>query len=165
MRCPMSMCPVMGIKKSPWSGEHNEICYGTSHEEDDRGCGYWKTDCKGAQVWDRLVDPCPSDCMMSAMEYDCKHARTCTWQIEAGGALCPPRDALRNGIDPRILRLGDDYQGASPPALPVALPCRTCAARELADRFQGGIAPDTMFVRLRLRTRALAKLAARGANP
>jgi hypothetical protein len=37
------------------------------------------------------------------MDYDCKHTHECKWQIQAGeGKLCPPRAALKEGVDPRV---------------------------------------------------------------
>jgi hypothetical protein len=40
-----------------------------------------------------------------AKSYDCPMAAVCRWQEQAekvGRALCPPRDALAKGIDPRV---------------------------------------------------------------
>jgi hypothetical protein len=41
----------------------------------------------------------------AAKEYDCPKAKECRWQERAeveGRKLCPPRDALARGIDPRV---------------------------------------------------------------
>lgn len=38
-------------------------------------------------------------------EYECPKASVCRWQEQAeqkGQKLCPPRDALARGIDPRV---------------------------------------------------------------
>jgi hypothetical protein len=37
--------------------------------------------------------------------YDCPKASVCSWQkqaLKSGRMLCPPRDALKRGLDPRI---------------------------------------------------------------
>jgi hypothetical protein len=34
--------------------------------------------------------------------YDCPKAADCRWQEQAGDRLCPPRDALARGLDPRV---------------------------------------------------------------
>jgi hypothetical protein len=35
--------------------------------------------------------------------YDCARAGECQWQLSSPhGALCPPREALRLGVDPRF---------------------------------------------------------------
>ncbi|HXJ14898.1 MAG TPA: hypothetical protein VNH19_21705, partial [Candidatus Limnocylindrales bacterium] len=41
----------------------------------------------------------------SSREFDCPKATVCRWQEQAekqGRKLCPPRDALGRGIDPRV---------------------------------------------------------------
>ena len=37
-------------------------------------------------------------------DYDCPHASECQWQLQAEeeGGICPPRTALRLGLDPRL---------------------------------------------------------------
>jgi hypothetical protein len=45
------------------------------------------------------------DSIGAAKTYDCPKAHECRWQEQArvaGRDLCPPRDALRRGIDPRV---------------------------------------------------------------
>lgn len=38
---------------------------------------------------------------MAPKEYDCPKAAECRWQEQAVD-LCPPREALRRGLDPRV---------------------------------------------------------------
>jgi len=110
--CPASMCPLIAPDGSPWNGRYGSPCYGTSV------CHYWSVTCDtgGIQKWveeaaangghREIVGPNkPRRGLAKPREYDCPHAAVCRWQERAereGRALCPPRDALMRGIDPRV---------------------------------------------------------------
>lgn len=89
------------------------------------GCGFWQgfggTGCDGCtgahhQIAEAIADegvlvigPAQPKRMTAeerkrVWDYDCGRAHECQWQIEADrdGGLCPPRSALRLGLDPRI---------------------------------------------------------------
>ncbi|GAG18230.1 unnamed protein product, partial [marine sediment metagenome] len=42
-----------------------------------------------------------SEKKLSAFVYECKKSAECQWQKESEPKLCPPRLALKEGIDPK----------------------------------------------------------------
>lgn len=44
----------------------------------------------------------PRRLLSAPRSYDCPKASVCRWQQIAAERLCPPRDALARGIDPRV---------------------------------------------------------------
>ncbi len=106
--CPASMCPLFAPNGSPWTGEYNAPC--------DMGppCAFWQAGkCVGGDssrfevnevIAGRLplqLRPAPK-LEAKAGEFDCPHAATCQWQAQSSPSLCPPRFALKNGVDPRV---------------------------------------------------------------
>lgn len=114
--CPASMCPLIAPNGSPWTGTYNGICHGN-----DVACEFWSYTCNtgGMQL---LVEEAAANGGRSAVmqlgpnkprregfgepkSFDCPRAHECRWQERAeleGRKLCPPRDALARGIDPRV---------------------------------------------------------------
>lgn len=118
MRCPASMCPLIAPNGSPWTGEKDALCPG--HDDlDNHGCGWWGMACEGGHMQAEVESaarqggyavvigpnkPKRAD-IQSERAYDCPRQRDCRWQEQAqfaGLALCPPRDALKRGMDPRV---------------------------------------------------------------
>jgi hypothetical protein len=114
-QCPASMCPLIAPKGSVWTGEKASAC-----PEDANVCPWWSMACSTGGI-QGLVDSAVSGRPVAvvgpnppsrytadqskARFYDCAHAATCSWQkqaLKAGRILCPPRDALKRGFDPRI---------------------------------------------------------------
>lgn len=116
--CPASMCPLIAPNGSPWSGEYAAPCPG--HDDIDAGgCPWWSMACatggvqgqveEAAESGGRILVAGPNqprrDGFAAARSYDCPHVANCRWQEIAekqGRALCPPRDALARGMDPRV---------------------------------------------------------------
>lgn len=118
--CPASMCPLIAPDGSPWSGPGNSPCPG--HDDiDTDGCPWWSMACavggiqglveEAVQLGGKSSMPIlgPNKPKRheigSARRYDCPKAGVCQWQEQAqikGKQLCPPRDALARGIDPRV---------------------------------------------------------------
>jgi hypothetical protein len=114
-QCPATMCPLIAADGSPWTGDKAAPC-----PEDANICSWWSAACStgGIQavveaaasgrpvpvvgpVKPKRYDADPS----RARFFDCPKASVCSWQKQAllaGRALCPPRDALKRGFDPRI---------------------------------------------------------------
>lgn len=120
MECPASMCPLVAPNGSPWTGEYGGPCPG--HDDlDAGGCPWWSMACATGGI-QKLVEEAAQCGGCSSMpivgpnkprrhevgaskEYDCPKAPVCRWQERAtieGRTLCPPRDALARGIDPRV---------------------------------------------------------------
>lgn len=127
MQCPASMCPLIAKDGSPWTGEYGGPCPG--HDDIDTypmndprcGCPWWSMACSTGGI-QRLVEeaaafggraPMPvlgpnqprRDEIGPAKDFDCPKAAECRWQERAeieGRRLCPPRDVLARGIDPRV---------------------------------------------------------------
>jgi hypothetical protein len=114
--CPATMCPLIAPDGSPWTGTKNTSCPQLSS-----GC-LWFDDrrgqCDGCNMAHEQIasaaegkpirvagpnQPKRTDARASR-DYDCPRASECQWQIEADkdGGLCPPRSALRLGLDPRL---------------------------------------------------------------
>ena len=116
VECPVTMCPLFGKDGSPWTGEKNAPC-----PEDELICGWWTAACSTGGI-QGLVDtagagrPVPvlgpnkpkgyrADPAKVGRFFDCPKAAVCSWQkqaLKSGRVLCPPRDALKRGFDPRI---------------------------------------------------------------
>ncbi len=114
MLCPASMCPLIAKDGSPWTGEKAGSCPG--HDDiDTDGCPWWSMACSTGGI-QRQVDRAfehggrafvvgpnrPRRGFAEPRSYDCPHAAVCQWQAQAGDRLCPPRDALARGMDPRV---------------------------------------------------------------
>jgi len=114
MKCPASMCPIIAPNGSPWTGTYDAECPG--HDDDlETGCAWWGMACKGGGMMQNVEDANALDgasrvagpnkpkrqTRMAAKEYDCPRAMECRWQEQATG-LCPPRQALKLGLDPRV---------------------------------------------------------------
>jgi len=108
--CPATMCPLFAAEGSPWTGEKNAPC-----EMSDR-CAFWSAGrCDGAmaareQVAELAAGYRPLQIgprrarriqASAPRAFDCPHAAACQWQVESLPALCPPREALRLGLDPK----------------------------------------------------------------
>src|SRR5262245_23047 len=123
MLCPASMCPLVAPDGSPWTGEYAAPCPG--HDDlDNGGCPWWGMACASGGI-QGLVDDAARlggrpalpvagpnkprrDTLGAPRSFDCPKAKDCRWQERAeaeGRPLCPPRDALARGIDPRGLLL------------------------------------------------------------
>lgn len=117
MECPASMCPLIAPNGSPWTGEYAGACPG--HDDHRKGgCPWWWMACSCGGI-QHLVEEAaaaggrmhvvgpnkPRRLVEAPRSYDCPKASVCRWQEQAevaGKALCPPRDALGRGIDPRV---------------------------------------------------------------
>ncbi len=117
MQCPASMCPLIAKDGSPWTGGYGTPCPG--HDDiDTDGCPWWSMACSTGGIQAQVeaaakrngtalvVGPNrPKRETGNPRQYDCPKADTCRWQEQAtlaGRELCPPRDALQRGIDPRV---------------------------------------------------------------
>lgn len=116
MECPASMCPLIAPNGSPWSGTYAAPCPG--HDDlDSNGCLWWGMGCGGGGM-QRLVDDAERNggaCVAGpnkprrkpgrVVEYDCPKESVCRWQEQAkiaGHRICPPREAMLRGLDPRV---------------------------------------------------------------
>ena len=115
MKCPASMCPLIAPNGSPWSGEYDAECPG--HDDlDANGCAWWGMACGGGRIV-HIVDDAENEngnvvvagpnkprrkSKMTPKTYDCQQAHECRWQEQSSG-LCPPREAMARGLDPRIV--------------------------------------------------------------
>lgn len=116
-QCPASMCPLIAPDGSPWTGRYGAPCPG--HEDlSDGGCPWWSMACSTGGVQHEvelaaanggaaavLGPNKPRRLAGSSRTYECPKMSICRWQQQAelaGRDLCPPRDALRRGIDPRV---------------------------------------------------------------
>jgi hypothetical protein len=118
MRCPASMCPLIAPHGSPWTGQFDAPCPG--HDDiDNGGCEWWSLACRGNGIADSVETAarCGGCAAVAGPNqprrheigppryFDCPKASVCRWQEQAtlaGNDLCPPRDALARGIDPRV---------------------------------------------------------------
>ena len=114
MQCPASMCPLIAPNGSPWTGEYGGLCPGFD-DIDSGGCPWWSMACNCGAIQNEVDDAAanggrgfvvgpnqPRRLLAAPRTYDCPKASVCRWQELAGEELCPPRDALARGIDPRV---------------------------------------------------------------
>ncbi len=114
-QCPASMCPLIAPKGSPWTGRYGEPCPG--HDDlDGGGCPWWSMACSTGGIQHQVEEALAAGGSMlvfgpnqphritvgTPRSYDCPKASECRWQELAGDKLCPPRDALAKGMDPRV---------------------------------------------------------------
>lgn len=113
MQCPASMCPLIAPNGSPWTGEYGAPC-----PADDAKCPWWTMACSTGGIQAQVEDAAarggamlvlgpnqPRRLQGAPRSYDCPMASVCRWQEQAliaGRPLCPPRDALERGLDPRV---------------------------------------------------------------
>ena len=109
------MCPLIAAKGSPWTGDKDTAC-----PENEHDCPWWTISCSTGGI-QGLVDAAVAGQpvavvgpnkpkryhadMRQVRFFDCPKASVCSWQKQArasGHVLCPPRDALKRGFDPRI---------------------------------------------------------------
>lgn len=118
MECPATMCPLVAKDGSPWTGDYEAPCPGHSDTRSD-GCAWWGAACSTGGVQNQVEEVAehmgiavvigpnkPRRASGAPREYDCAKAGVCRWQEQAeksGRVLCPPRDALARGIDPRVV--------------------------------------------------------------
>jgi hypothetical protein len=114
------MCPLIAPQGSPWTGKYGAPCPAHDDIETD-GCPWWSMACatggiqelveRAADLGGRSSLPIagPNQPRRHVLgpprEFDCPKASVCRWQERAsveGRSLCPPRDALARGIDPRV---------------------------------------------------------------
>jgi hypothetical protein len=106
--CPATMCPLFAREGSPWTGDRDVPCI-------RQACAWWDGRCRGEEAATEQIalaaDGLPVLQLGPAAKrstpaaprtYDCPRATDCQWQIQAGEALCPPRQALALGLDPRL---------------------------------------------------------------
>jgi hypothetical protein len=116
--CPATMCPLMAPQGSPWTGDKDGPC--PQRPPGLGGCGWWgafgASGCAGVMAAHEQmaaasggrfvlqIGPVQADQArrMPSKSFDCPKAERCQWQVEAGDKLCPPRQALKLGLDPRI---------------------------------------------------------------
>jgi hypothetical protein len=110
------MCPLIAKEGSPWTGDQGSPC-----PEDEALCAWWTIACSTGGV-QSLVESAAAGRPAPVMGpnkpktyavrkskigswFDCPKAAVCSWQkqaLKSGRVLCPPRDALKRGLDPRI---------------------------------------------------------------
>lgn len=118
MQCPASMCPLIAPNGSPWTGQYGTVCPGHDDLKTD-GCPWWGMGCAGGGMQGMVEEAAEAEGrahvagpnqprragFAAPRSYDCPKAAECRWQEQAGiagRALCPPRDALARGMDPRV---------------------------------------------------------------
>jgi len=118
--CPASMCLLIAPDGSPWTGQKNAVCPQEGPDFDKgTGCAWYMdggcAGCSGAHsqvaeaadgVFSVVIGPVrpKRGHKVAPKDYDCARSAECQWQIEAEkeGGICPPRTALRLGVDPRF---------------------------------------------------------------
>lgn len=115
--CPATMCPLFAAEGSPWTGDRSATCPQRHGMRGKDVCAWWSPEggCNGARAaTEQALASAAGESVLqigpvqarrapaAPRTYDCPHAATCQWQLQAGQALCPPRLALAAGIDPRI---------------------------------------------------------------
>jgi len=120
MQCPASMCPLVAPHGSPWTGVYGAPCPGHDDHTTD-GCAWWSMACSCGGIQSLVEEAAalggvppmpvagpvqPKRGLATPRAYDCPKVSECRWQEQAekgGRKLCPPRDALARGIDPRVV--------------------------------------------------------------
>lgn len=119
--CPASMCPLIAPDGSPWTGQKNARCPQKHSMDPSCGCawfqGFGGAGCDGASsAHEQIAEAAEGHHVLqlgprrkkreraAPRDYDCPRSHDCQWQAEAEaeGGLCPPRTALRLGLDPRL---------------------------------------------------------------
>lgn len=117
MQCPASMCPLIAPNGSPWTGRYGALCPG--HDDlVSGGCPWWAMACSTGGIQAQVEEAAGDGGVLMVVgpnqprrpgfgaprEYECPKADECRWQEIASkdGRLCPPRDALARGMDPRV---------------------------------------------------------------
>lgn len=112
--CPASMCPLIAKDGSPWTGQYAAPC--PAHDDiDSDGCPWWSMACSTGGIQAQVEEAAIQGGRMAVLgpnqprrlagaprSFDCPKAAACQWQAQAGDKLCPPRDALSRGLDPRV---------------------------------------------------------------
>lgn len=102
VECPATMCPLIAKDGSPNANVYAEAC--PQHDDIDHGgCFWWKIGCSTG-LQHKMVKEVAGT--RPPRTYDCPKAAVCSWQksaAERGEALCPPRTALADGVDPRVV--------------------------------------------------------------
>jgi hypothetical protein len=114
MQCPASMCPLIAPNGSPCTAEYGGACPGFD-DIDTGGCSWWSMACATGGIQMQVEEAAragggmlvvgpnqPRRMIGAPRAYDCPEASVCRWQEIAGEKLCPPRDALARGLDPRV---------------------------------------------------------------
>lgn len=117
MQCPASMCPLIAPNGSPWTGDYGSPCPGHDDMETN-GCPWWSMTCSTGGIQAQVDEAASNNGRAfvigpnkprretgAAKSYECPKATKCRWQeqaVKAGRDLCPPRDALARGMDPRV---------------------------------------------------------------
>jgi hypothetical protein len=113
VECPATMCPLIAKDGSPNANVYAGKC--PEHDDlDHGGCPWWKIGCSTG-LQQRMVDDAIRETIddggydkprRKSRAYDCPKASVCSWQKQAeahGLVLCPPREALFVGLDPRVV--------------------------------------------------------------
>lgn len=117
IQCPASMCPLIAKDGSPWTGTKVSPCP-EQDDIDNGGCPWWSMACSTGGIQSQVEEAAAHNGRMivagtnkprrekgAPKSYDCAHENVCSWQKQAtlaGRNLCPPRDALARGLDPRV---------------------------------------------------------------
>lgn len=112
MQCPATMCPLIAPNGSPWTGEKNSEC--PEHDDTNKdGCLWWGN-CKGDGHVTTVAMALEGDVLVvgqnkpkrhgigTPKSYNCQNANFCSWQKQSPTGLCGPRQALKEGLDPRV---------------------------------------------------------------
>jgi hypothetical protein len=117
LQCPASMCPLIAPRGSPWNNyEMNHLCPGSAE------CFFWNFTCNNGGMHALVLQAeadggkpllpllGPNQPRRSGIgepkSFECPEASRCRWQERAelaGLKLCPPREALARGMDPRVV--------------------------------------------------------------
>lgn len=113
--CPASMCPLIAQDGSPWTGEKNGAC--PEHDDlNNKGCPFFSMACGTGGIHHQVDEAYknegrsfvigpnrPKDGIRTSKEYSCPRESDCSWWKHKGDKeLCPPRYALKLGLDPRV---------------------------------------------------------------
>ena len=113
VECPATMCPLIALNGSPWTGEKGTPCPEKEGTERGVSCPWWIM-CKDhgglLGVDDALTHGAfvigpnkPKRTYKTTPKtYECPKANVCSWQKHSPIGLCGPRQALKEGLDPRV---------------------------------------------------------------